>query len=250
MSASSANLTDRSSRPTVLTLAGVEARKMVDTRAGFWLLALTALAAVGGTLGQSLGSKAASAQAVDVFFTAASAVGVLLPIVGILLVTSEWSQRTGLITFTLVPARGRIVAAKLMASIAVAVSAGLICLALGLLGGSALGAGSELDVAEAGRGLLFLAISVLSGVSLGLAFENSPVAIVFYFAGPILVGAVGAISSSIGDITRWIDQSGLITLVEMDRSGVEWDRVAVTALVWVALPLAVGMIRLRRGDID
>ena len=42
---------------------------------------------------------------------------ILLPIVGILLVTSEWSQRTALITFALVPDRGRVLAAKLLASV-------------------------------------------------------------------------------------------------------------------------------------
>ena len=39
----------------------------------------------------------------------------LLPIVGILLVSSEWSQRTALITFTLVPQRMRVMSAKLAA---------------------------------------------------------------------------------------------------------------------------------------
>ena len=37
---------------------------------------------------------------------------ILLPVVAILSVTSEWSQRTGLITFTLVPHRGQIILAQ------------------------------------------------------------------------------------------------------------------------------------------
>src|SRR5205807_479430 len=40
---------------------------------------------------------------------------VLLPVVSILLVTSEWSQRTALQTFVMTPRRGRIAAAKLAA---------------------------------------------------------------------------------------------------------------------------------------
>ena len=36
---------------------------------------------------------------------------VVLPMVAILSVTSEWSQRSGLTTFTLVPSRGRVIAA-------------------------------------------------------------------------------------------------------------------------------------------
>ena len=46
---------------------------------------------------------------------------VLLPVLGILLVTSEWSQRTGLITFALVPKRSRVLGAKLIASLLLAV---------------------------------------------------------------------------------------------------------------------------------
>ena len=53
---------------------------------------------------------------------------IFLPIVGLLLVTSEWSQRTALTTFTLVPERGRVVAAKLLAGCALALAAVAICL--------------------------------------------------------------------------------------------------------------------------
>jgi hypothetical protein len=37
---------------------------------------------------------------------------VLLPVAGVLLVTEEWSQRTGLITFALVPVRPRVLDAS------------------------------------------------------------------------------------------------------------------------------------------
>jgi hypothetical protein len=50
-------------------------------------------------------------------------------------------------------------------------------------------------------------------------------------------------------VTTWLDQSGLTTLVDLGET-TEWGKVAVTALVWVALPLALGMVRLERGDID
>ena len=43
-------------------------------------------------------------------------------------------------------------------------------------------------------------------------------------------------------------QKGLPTLI--DLGGADWDKVGVTALVWVALPLALGIARLERGDID
>ena len=58
----------------------------------------------------------------------------LLPVMAILSVTSEWSQRSGLTTFTLVPHRGRVIRAKMVVSIALgAVSIG-VALAIGALG--------------------------------------------------------------------------------------------------------------------
>ena len=85
---------------------------MFDTRSGFWLMA-------------SIGILALLATAAVIFFapddeltysTFAAAIGipmtVILPIIAILSVTGEWSQRSGLTTFTLVPHRGRVIPAK------------------------------------------------------------------------------------------------------------------------------------------
>jgi len=41
--------------------------------------------------------------------------------IAILAVTSEWSQRSGLTTFTLVPSRGRVIGAKAIATIIVGI---------------------------------------------------------------------------------------------------------------------------------
>ncbi len=58
----------------------------------------------------------------------------LLPVMAILSVTSEYTQRSGLTTFTLVPHRGRVIRAKMVVSMALgAVSIG-VALAIGALG--------------------------------------------------------------------------------------------------------------------
>ena len=44
----------------------------------------------------------------------------LLPVIGIMAATAEWTQRTGLVTFTLEPRRGRVVLAKALAALACA----------------------------------------------------------------------------------------------------------------------------------
>jgi ABC-2 type transport system permease protein len=242
-------MTDRSARPSLLRLAAVEARKMVDTRAGFWLLLLTALAAVGGMIGErlSVGEDVAFGR---MYLTAIATASLLPPVIAVLLVTSEWSQRTGLITFTLVPARGRVVAAKLIAALALAVAVSLFCLLLAAIGAATAG-GEGIEAAELGRGFLYQAISVAIGVGIGLVVMNSPAAIVLLFLGPLLMATVGAISESLNDVTSWLDQSVMESLVDLpDLSGEEWQKVAVTVAFWALLPLAAGMLRLRRGDID
>jgi hypothetical protein len=247
---SGAALTAASERPPLLRLARVEARKMFDTRAALWLVVFTALIAVGGAVGQALGADGLEAEAGDAFITAAAASTLLVPIVGVLLVTGEWSQRSGLYTFALVPIRLRVAAAKLIAVVAVALAATAVCLLLGLLAGGMLGSGTELSASEAGRGALYALISVGIGYALGLLLQSSPLAIVTLFAGPLLIAAIGAISTSIADVTDWLNQSGLESLVTIPFDEVEWGKVGVTALVWIALPLVLGAIRLERGDID
>ena len=59
---------------------------------------------------------------------------VLLPVAGILLVTSEWSQRTGMITFTLVPVRSRVLGTKLIASLVLAVAMLVMAVAVAAAG--------------------------------------------------------------------------------------------------------------------
>ena len=109
-------------RPGLGRLVAVELRKMVDTRAGFWLqvamVALTALVVVV----RLLVGDAAHHTFQSVLDVGLQPAAVLLPVLGILLVTSEWSQRTGLITFALVPVRSRVLGAKLIASLLLAVA--------------------------------------------------------------------------------------------------------------------------------
>jgi hypothetical protein len=117
-------------RPGLGRLVAVELRKMVNTRAGFWLqaatVAITALVVI---------VRLAVGGAADHTFAAVLDIGVkpaavLLPVAGILLVTSEWSQRTGMITFALVPVRSRVIGAKLIASVVLAVGMLLMAVAV------------------------------------------------------------------------------------------------------------------------
>ena len=77
--------------PSLLRLTRVELRKTYDTRAGFWLLLVVALAALAVVTLQMLFADEPD-KTFDMFFaTTQLPVGLLLSGVGILLVTSEGS---------------------------------------------------------------------------------------------------------------------------------------------------------------
>ena len=95
---------------------------MFDTRAGFWLQAIVGLLTAGVVvLFCDPHPRRGRASYATCSASRSRPRAILLPIVGILLVSSEWSQRTNLITFTLVPQRMRVMNAKLVAGVLVGV---------------------------------------------------------------------------------------------------------------------------------
>src|SRR5512138_1344542 len=74
----------------------VELRKMFDTRSGFWLMMSIVIVAVLTTIG----IIAFAPDADLTYYTFAKAIGfpmtVVLPMIAILSITGEWSQRSGL----------------------------------------------------------------------------------------------------------------------------------------------------------
>src|SRR3569833_835687 len=93
-------------------LLRTELRKLVDTRSGRWLLiAILATTPIVVTVMLIVAKPGDLTYERFVDFTQTPQ-KILLPIVGILTVTSEWSQRTGLVTFTLETDRRRDLLAK------------------------------------------------------------------------------------------------------------------------------------------
>jgi hypothetical protein len=171
-----------------------------------------------------------------------------MPIVPILLVTGEWSQRTALETFTLVPVRDRVMAAKLLAVLVLLVAFTALCLGLAALGGAAGGDGLGFAAADGGQAVLYVLLNLLFGFGLAAVIMSSAAAIVLYFVLQIVIAAVAAISSGIESVVGWIDPDAWTTLT--DAPAPEWDRIATAAIAWVLIPLALGLLRLRRRDVS
>jgi ABC-2 type transport system permease protein len=243
-------------------LLGVELRKMADTRAGRWLLisiaALTAL-----VLAIQLAVILANDLRVDFrdFMIAMNTpMGVLLPVLGIMSVTSEWSQRTAVVTFTLEPSRSWLILAKFASTMLIAVVAVLIGLALSvaanLLYGALSGNPVLWDIGALDVVFYFLlhAIGMATGFAFGTLFLNTAVAIVIYFVYSFVLPGLFQLGAQLmgwfADIQPWIDFSAAQNaLITGDVDGEQWAQLGVSGFIWLVLPLAVGLWRVLRAEV-
>ena len=249
-------LADRSvdARPGLARLTAVELRKAFDTRAGFWLpLGIVGLMLTFAILQAVLG-HASDHTLRSILGSALFPSYVLLPIVGILLVSSEWSQRTTLITFTLVPQRTRVLAAKLFAGIVLAFGAVLLSLAFAAVATAFADPGLprtwSLSGTLLGQELLLMVTSMITGLAYGAVFLSSAPAIVASFALPLAWTALGAIPALTGT-ARWLDGGrSFAPMTDHVMDGTEWARVGTTLAVWMVVPVVIGLWRIARSELS
>jgi ABC-2 type transport system permease protein len=237
-----------------------ELRKMFNTRSGFWLLASAGLLALAAT---SMVILFAHPQELTYSsFTAAIGIpmSIVLPIIAILSVTSEWTQRSGLTTFTLVPHRGRILAGKALSCVGVALLTIPIAFGIGALGNlvgtTVAGVEPVWDLTPRDLGAIALAqvLSLLVGFMLGVVIRASSGAIVAYFLYAFVVPSLSMLLAAsqhwYHDLQPWVDfehnQKALLNGAVETQS---WGHLAVTAALWLLLPLAIGLARITRAEV-
>jgi hypothetical protein len=226
---------------------------MVDTRAGFWLQVAMVMLTVVVVVIRLLAGDAADHTFQSVLDAGLQPAAVLLPVLGILLVTSEWSQRTGLITFALVPVRSRVLGAKLIASLLLAVAmlaVSVAVVAAGVLVSSPRVGGTWSDaVPLIGQSAVNLAAGVVMGVALGAILLASAPAIVVQSALPTSVWAVFSLHLLSG-VAPWVDYAGnLGRTTEYVMSATQWAHVGTSLAIWMVLPLLIGAGRITRHEV-
>ena len=238
-------------RPGLGRLVAVELRKMVDTRAGFWMQVATVALTVIAVIGRSVAGTAADHTFASVLTLGVFPAAVLLPVVGILLVTSEWSQRTGMITFALVPVRSRVVGAKLIA--AIVLSLATLAMVVGVVAAGVLVAspdGAWDDAATLiGQTAVYLTGGMLTGVGFGMVLLASAPAIVALFALPIAWSALASLSF-LADAAPWLDtRLALGPMPKEVMDATQWAQAATALAIWMLLPLLVGLWRITRREV-
>ena len=235
--------------PSFGRLTLVELRKMVDTRAGFWLQLIVAGLTLIVVVLFCLFGDTPDLIFRGMFAVAITPASILLPVIGILLVTSEWTQRTALITFTLVPKRMRVMGAKLAAGVTLGLIAVAIALVVAVFAIVAVSGSWTMSIAVFGQIVLLVITSLLSGIAWGAAFLSSAPAIVLYFVLPAAWAALGSIPF-LNDAAHWLDTTRTTgAMTDRTISAHEWLQFGTSQLLWLVLPLAIGLIRIARGEI-
>ena len=242
-------------------LVKVELRKMFNTRSGFWMLI-----SIGALSPISAGSLLVLGRDSDVTyqnFVRASGypMSVMLPIIAILAVTGEWSQRSGLTTFTLVPSRERVIGAKAIATLLVGLGAVSVAFAVGALGnvaGSALAGVDtvwDISLSMAPQLVLYNLVGMAFGFALGVVLRNSPAAIVGYFVASLVMPGILALLAQVRswfeDLQPWIDwnKTQVVLFDGATNTGKEWAMLGSTTAIWIVLPIVVGLLSLRRFEV-
>lgn len=238
-------------------LVGVELRKMYDTRAGLWLLGSIVVVTAAFMLIFFFVADSPDRVFDNFIGIAATPQGFLLPVLGILLVTQEWGQRTAMVTFALEPSRGRVIAAKVVAALifgAAAFVAAVVIAALFTAIGGADGGFEDLTLWVFGLFFLLQLLTVIQGLAYGLLLLNSPAAIVTFFVAPIASSIIFNLVPGLRDPAPWLDlgtaQQPLFDIGgELSLTGEEWAQLGTTTLIWIVVPFVAGLIRVMRAEL-
>jgi hypothetical protein len=241
-------------------LLQVETIKMFNTRAGFWLMVSIAATALIATVSVIL--FAPDDQLTYDNFGAAIGIPMtlLLPVMAILSVTSEWTQRSGLTTFTLVPHRGRVIRAKATVSMVLGAVAIGVALAIGALGNivgtTIAGVDTVWDISGSQIGYLVFAnvLNLLIGFMLGVLIRNSPGAIVGFVVYSFVLPTLSMLLANFQDwwdrAQPWLDFNWAQgELYDGSLTSTEWAQLGVSGLIWLVIPLTVGLVMVMRSEV-
>ncbi|HEY7049904.1 MAG TPA: ABC transporter permease [Jatrophihabitantaceae bacterium] len=236
-------------------LVRTELRKLTDTRASRWLLAAIVAVSPVVVVVMLLVAKPTNLTYDKFVDFTQTPQKILLPALGILAMTSEWSQRTGLTTFTLVPNRRRVLLAKFSAALALGLAVIAIAFAAGAVGNLLAplrhGAGSwNLSGGGAGEIVLILVTGLVQGMAFGMAVLVTAPALVLYYVLPNIWSVVFTSTGGLQDVRPWVDiNEAESPLYSHDITGAGWLHLLVAVAIWILVPLTIGVARVSRTEV-
>ena len=244
-------------------MVAVELRKSYDTRAGFWLIASIGLVVLVASVIVTIVVVVQEQQAAlgDFVAVAAYLTSFLLPVLGIMLVTGEWSQRSAMVTFSLEPRRVLVVLAKMVVGVLLTLLTLAAALGIGLAATFVCElANPELTSWELGADdlagfVVTQTLAMLGGFALATLLLNTPAAIVLFFVYKWVLPGLFALGVALigwfGSVAPWLDfQAAQGDIYEWNLSGgEEWGQLIVSGAIWLLLPIGLGMWRILRAEV-
>ncbi|MFI6511450.1 hypothetical protein ACIBCT_27905 [Streptosporangium sp. NPDC050855] len=234
-------------------LLRVEARKLLDTRSGK-IMAVLLVALIPASI--TARGFVTDPDLYTLAGTAGIGLATLLPVLGILTVTGEWSHRTALVTFALEPRRSRVLAAKCLPPLIIAALSAPFSLLVAVpvtavvAGVRDLPATWEVGPVALLGWMVTNVLVVATGLALGMLLLNGPAAIVVCLTTPMLWSMVGRMGSTGALLADWLDVNrAAIPMTNGHLTGGDAARLATSALVWIALPAIAGVLRVSRKEI-
>ncbi|WP_182885017.1 ABC transporter permease [Microbispora sp. H10885] len=234
-------------------LLRAETRKLAGTRSGKVIAVLLVALVVASVAARA---TVAGPEPQRLIFTAGIALGTLLPVLGILTMTGEWTHRTALTTFALEPRRHRVIAAKCVPPLAATVLLSLLAM-LVAVPVTAVAAGVrntppvwDVDPAAllgwTGANVLVTA----TGLALGALLLNAPSAIVICLTAPMLWSAAARLGPGGAALAGWLDLGTTSApLMTGDLTWSDGARLAASATLWIVVPMTAGLIRVLRKEV-
>ena len=233
-------------------LLRAELIKTTSTRAARWLLAAVALITIGGLAIPLLFPHDVTQSRASYLTWAGLGLTRLLPIVLMLAMTAEWSQRTAMTTFTQEPRRARVLAAKIATGIGISVAGAAYAFGvteLVVTAASAAGRhiGTGWNWPQLAGFTVFILLTSAIGIAFGALLHNTAAAIVTYFA---LAAAFSLLMiPALQAVGNWINTGQTYGWVLNGQWAGHGAQIATSTLLAIVLPLTAGTVRTLRREV-
>jgi len=113
----------------------------------------------------------------------------------------------------------------------------------------------DLSLSMAAQIVLYNLVGMAIGFTLGVVLRNSAAAIVGYFVASLVMPGILALLAQVRswfeDLQPWIDwhYTQVALLNGATNTVKEWAMLGSTTMIWIVIPLIVGLLALRRSEV-